>query len=465
MFNIVRRITDYLVSSVIAGDVSIEYLDSALPYVDRAATRERIHAGITILNKHAAWRWRQNDMESLCYKALLDAALSGDGIFYCWWDPDRSDGQPFLGDIRTDLVDSTNLFVADTSSSDLQSQAYLILSGRAKVSDLRLEALAAGVSKEGIARITSDDEQDVRAGALGSYEPSDTEQATYLIRFFRENGEVVFEKSTRQCLIRRVHTGLRFYPVAYFHWHDAKNSYLGSAPVSDMIANQRYINSAYALAMKHMSDTAFSKIIYDKSRIPEWSNEVGEAIAALGGGNVSDAVSVVGVGEMQEGYLELISDVIENTKSMMSATEAALGDAAANNTSALLTLQNASQIALQHTRTAFYACIGELATIWADMLCTYCPAERMLAMLGEDGQIEADAPDYALLKGELLRATVLTGNTSRYTPATTVSILDKLLDTGRLSLRSYLELLPSGVLTDKTALLKKIETEGEKPNE
>ena len=61
-------------------------------------------------------------------------------------------------------------------------------------------------------------------------------------------------------------------------------------------------------------------MIYDKSRIPEWSNEVGEAIAAMGGGNLSDAVSVVGVGRMQEGYPELIENVIETTKSMMGAT-------------------------------------------------------------------------------------------------------------------------------------------------
>ena len=41
----------------------------------------------------------------------MDAAISGDGVFYCWWDAKLQDGQPFLGDIRTDVVDNTNLFV------------------------------------------------------------------------------------------------------------------------------------------------------------------------------------------------------------------------------------------------------------------------------------------------------------------------------------------------------------------
>ena len=465
VFNLVRRITDYLVSSVISGDVSIRYSDAALPFIDRAATRETVEKGIDVLNKHAAWRWKQNRMESLSYRALLDAALSGDGVFYCWWDPDRSDGQPFLGDIHTDLIDSSNLFVADVTSSDLQEQAYVMLAGRATVEALRQEATESGVDAETVSRILPDDDEEAQAGVLGAYDRDDGDKATYLIRFFRENGEVMFEKSTRHCLIKRVSTGLRLYPVAYFHWHDCKNSFLGSAPVSDMVANQKYINSAYALAMKHMSDTAFSKVIYDKSRIPEWSNEVGEAIAAMGGGNVADAVSIVGVGELQDGYLDLISHVIENTKSMMGATEAALGDAAANNTSALLTLQNASQIILQHTRANFYRCIGELASIWADMLCTYCPRERMLAMLCEDGQTRSCAPDYALLKNELLYAAADAGNIGRYTPAATVSVLDKLLDAGHLGIREYLELLPSGVFADREALLKKILAKGAYTNE
>ncbi len=460
VFNLVRRITDYLVASVMSGEISIRYSDDALPFVDRSAVRAAIENGLEALNQNAAWRWKQSDMRSLSYQALLDAAISGDGVFYCWWDPARSDGQMFCGDIRTDLVNSTDLFVSDVTSSDLQSQDYVILAGRANVSALRKEAREAGIPEDTLGLIVADADNESAAGDLGTQEAND-EKATYLIRFFREDGKVIFEKSTRNCLIRRVNTGLSRYPIAYFHWHDAKNSFLGNAPVSDMIANQKYINSAYSMAMKHMSDTAFSKIVYDKSRIPEWSNEVGEAIAAMGGGNIADAVSVIGVGEMQDGYLDLIASVIENTKSMMGATEAALGDAEAANTSAILTLQSASQMALEHVRASFYRCIGEVAAIWADMLCTYCPRERLLAICDEDGKLGTANPDYALLKKELLRATAYSDSTERYTPAMTVSVLDKLLELGHLNVHDYLMLLPSGVLGDKDAVLKKISSKGE----
>lgn len=459
VFNLVRRITDYLICSVLPGDISITYNDERLPFVESSAVRARIREGLRVLDQNASYRWNRSNVQAIVHKALLNAAISGDGVFYCWWDASQKDGQAFMGDIGISLIDNTDLFVADVNNTDLQSQRYLILAGRASVSELQQEAIDHGMNPADAKRIVSDQVSDALAGDLAAYELQGDEKATYLIRFSKENGEVVFEKSTRNCVICRVKTGLSLYPVAYFNWHPVKNSFHGSAPVSDMIANQKYINTAYAMVMKHMYDTAFSKVIYDKSRIPEWSNEVGEAIAAVGGGNVCDAVSVVGVGQMQEGYLDLINNVIENTKDLMGATEAALGDASAHNTSALLVLQEASKLALRQVSTDFCRCIGDMASIWADMLCTYCPPERLLVVSAGD-QAEAKSLDYQLLKNELLRATIKIGHVNSYTPAATVSLLDKLLDEGYLDVKSYLSLLPSGTVTDLDKIMTKIKMKG-----
>ncbi len=456
VFNLVRRVTDYLVSDVLSGDVSIHYTDDALPFADRAVVKEQIENGLSVLNNNAAWRWKQNRMEVLAHRALLDAAISGDGVFYCWWDSDYRNGQPFRGEIRTDVIDTTNLFVADVNSADLQSQEYVLIAGRASVDALRREAREAGCNEKAVLNIHADDDDRRYSTDLRQCEPAEHEKATYLIRFSKENGEVILEKSTRNCLIKRISTGLKHYPVTMFHWHEAKNCFHGNAPVSDMIANQKYINTAYAMAMKHMYNTAFSKIVYDKSRIPEWSNGVGEAIAAMGGGNVADAVSVVGVGQMQTGYLELIESVIEQTRNMMGATESALGDEKANNTSAILALQEASAISLGHVRANFYACIGELADIWADMLCTYSPPGKRLMIRLDNGKTDTAEANYELLKNELLKATAEAGNTPRYAPSATVTILDKLLSEGHLNLQQYLDLLPNGTLVDKHRLIQKI---------
>ncbi len=462
VFNLVRRITDYLVGKVIPEDISILYSDDKLPFLENDALRKAVNDGIRILNRNAEYRWKRNFMQSLSRKALLDAAISGDGVFYCWWDGNHQNGHPFAGEIRTDVIDNTSLFVADVSQTDLQGQEYVMLAGRDFVSSLRREAIENGMPKEEARRILGDREEKT-ASDLASCELDGAEKATYLIRFFRENGEVVFEKTTRTHLIRRVHTGLRHYPVTYFNWRPSKGCFHGSAPVSDMIANQKYLNTAYAMVMKHMYDTAFSKVVYDKSRIPEWSNEVGEAIAAMGGGSVADAVSVVGTGQMQDGYLDLLSNVVETTKSMMGATDSALGDAEANNTSAILVLQQASQLALRHVQTEFARSIGELATIWADMLCTYCPNGRLL-ITGSGDERGAEAPNYRILRDEMLRATATVLNTDGYTPAATVTLLDKLLAGGHITAEDYVELLPAESVTNRELILQKVQKKGTTKN-
>lgn len=457
VFNVTRRIVDFLVGAVSPQNVSIRYSDEKLPYLDSSALRNKISESLSLLEQNALWRWKTGHMNDVAGRALLNAAISGDGVFYCWWDSALGSGQPFTGEIRTDVVDGANLFLCDVNNPDIQSQDYIILSGRAPAVDLRREAIAAGVAEEEAEKILPDD------GDLSIPERKGSEKATYLIRFFREDGKVIFEKSTRSCVIRRSETGLNYYPVVLFNWFLRKGSYHGSSPITELIPNQKYVNSAYALVMKHMSDTAFSKVVYDKSRIPEWSNEVGEAIATVGGGNVADAVSVLGTGKLEAGYLDLINNALNNTKNLMGATDAALGDEKANNTSAILALRESSMISLRQVAARFARALGEVATIWADMLCAFCPSERLLPV-EEEGGVATHRLDYQLLAGELLRACVTSTDSSTFTLSASVSLLTNLLSEGHITPRQYLQAMPDGCLPNRTALLQELSAKGGEVN-
>lgn len=450
VFNIIRRIVDYLVCTVVSGNISILYTNDDLPFTESSAERELIVREIELLSKNASYRWEKDKLEALMYELVLDAALSGDGVLYCYWDPCLKTGQPYTGDIVTRKLDNTSLFVSDVNSRDIQSQDYVILSGREKVSSLRAEARRFGASEHDIKNIRANGVPSIFENSESSYELEDvdSEKATYLIKFYRENGHVVFEKSTRECVIRREVTDMTRYPVTYFCWSPTRNSFHGTSPVSSMIPNQKFINLAYAMVMKHMTDTAFSKVIYDKSKIPEWSNEVGEAIAAVGGGNIADAVSVVGVGQMQNGYTDLIETAVASTKEMNGATETALGNTEPTNTSAILAMQEASHVPLMQVRAAFRKCLEELAAIWADMLLNYYPADRKL-LFSDNGKILAESIRTDRLKNALICACVEIGSIEHSTPITTQLVLDKLLDGGHISADTYLSLLPSGVLRDR----------------
>ena len=450
VFNIVRRIIDYLVCSVASADLRITFTDENLPYLADDGQAQAVRQGLALLTEHAAYRWEKNAMDSAVLRLLTDAALTGDGVLYCYWDPDIRTPQKFDGDIATRIIDNVNLFVADVNSHDIQSQDYIILAGRATVASLRREAEAVGVSPEICNKILPDDDTASQSGDLARCELADEDsaKATYIIKFWREGGKVVFEKSTRDCVIRRARTDCRLYPVACFHWMPTKNSFHGTSPVTALIPNQKFINRAYAMAMKHMTDTAFSKVVYDKSRIPEWSNEVGQAIAAVGGGNISDAVSVLGVGEMQSGYLELLSGAVELTKELAGATESALGNMEASNTSAILALQETSRIPLEQVRSAYYQCIEDLANIWADMMCAYYPSERLVPCKSDDG-VQLHAAGLELLKGGFLAAKVEVTEISRFSASGLQNLLDKLLDGGYIGIDDYLAQLPGSTLLNK----------------
>lgn len=453
VFNVISRVVDYLVSTAAVGDVKITYSDENLPFAENSAEAAVIREAVDLLTANASYRWERSRLASLIYRLLYDAAITGDGLIYCSWNPDFEGCGGWNGDISTNTLDSVNIFPADTSNPDIQSQDYIIISGRATVDSLRREAKEFGANVKEINSIMPDGISEFierGAGELAKIEPEyegGEARATYLIKFFRENGKVVFEKSTRDCLIRRAVTPCKLYPVAHFSWQTAKNCFFGASPITSMIANQKYINRAYAMVMKHMTDAAFSKVIYDRTRIPEWTNEVGEAIAAIGGGNLADAVTVVGTGRLENGYLDLIENAVTMTKELSGATETALGNVNPTNTSAILALREASMQSLERVQSELYLCLEQMACIWADMTLAYCPDGRPLRT-GEGYSKIFPSRLHSLL----LSAKIDICDSARYSASGTQSVLDRLLDGGHITLAEYLERLPEGLVPDRHSL-------------
>ena len=457
VFNIIRRITDFLVAQVASANADIYYSDENLPFIQDEHHRERIGDAVALLNRHAAFGWEKCRLDRMIRQILLDAALTGDGAMFTYWDAGVRTGQPLTGDFVTVPMDGANIFVENVNSTDLQRQRYVIISGRESVEALREEALANGASREEAMKIKPDGDLHFGAGDHAMIENPDVsaEKATYIIKFTRdERGFVQFEKSTKSCIIRRTVTGLRLYPIAMFNWIPTKNSYHGTSPVVPLIQNQKYINKAYALMMKHMIDTAFSKVVYDKSRIPEWTNEVGQAIG-VNGGDLSGIAATISPGEMDEGFSDTISDVIRHTKDSMGATDASLGEATPTNTSAILALQESNAITLDSVRASLYGCIEELAAIWVDFMCAYYADGRML--LTGDG---AAAIDCRLLREELICARVDGGASTRFSKASALSALTSLLDGGHITLAQYLERVPDGVIPQREQLLMEVKENG-----
>ena len=425
VFNMIRRLADYIVSTVLGYDIRMKFGFSPGAPVDG-----KLRAAADYTEEYVTTPEFANSVR----KALRDAAISGDGFIYTWYDPA---GKDEFSRIRTSVIDSRDIFPTDYSNPEIQSQEQIIIRGRASVGSLKEEGRLFGLSEKELAEIKAEDDEQIGQ----SYEPTDPDMAVteYIVRFFRdENGEISFEKSVKNCVIRSARTGSVRYPIAHFSFVPVKNSFYGVTPISEIIGNQRYVNKAFALEMKHMNDTAFSKVIYDKRLIPEWSSDVGQAIGVMSGGDVSGAVTTVGVGEMQDNYIDIIDRVISYTKEMIGATDTALGDVDPTNTSAIMALREIAIVPLENLRSDLYFAIGEAMKNVAE---TEVVTNRELA--GCKDKLCFLVPD------------VSTGSTRKYMPSVAMNVLDQLLAGGHITADEYLERIPEGIIENREDLIKK----------
>ncbi len=451
VFNIFKRIIGYFTSSIMQTPIKMRY-NFASPNGELSAEEARIAS--EKLNLIADMRWEKNKMHDLLADSLTDAAVSGDAVCYTYWDADIKTGQAFSGDFRSVLIDNTNVFFGDPNSKNVQKQPYILIAQRETVKDLILQAKKNGMSKDNIDRILPDDDTLTLSGDMARFELEGTKCISLIKLWKDENGKVLYRKSVKNAIIKdTTETMLSLYPIAFFNWSEIKNSWHGQAVGTGLIDNQKFINKGFAMVMKHMMDTAFSKVVYDSTVLDGWSDRVGEAIAV--NGPVENVAKVISPGAMQSGMLEVLSMAIANTKEFMGATDAALGDVRPDNTSAILALQNASSVPLENVKRNLYQFVEDIGVIWLDFMFTYYDDKRLVGMY-ENGNERFEAFSMSKFKSRLVDCRVDVGASSYWSELSSISTLDSLLKLGRITTVQYLERLPEGIVPDRERLIEEL---------
>ncbi len=446
VFNIFKRIIGYFTSSIMQTDVRLRYSFEA-PFGINGGESALIAKK---LNAIADMRWEKCKMNDLLSNALTDAAVTGDAVCYTYWDSAIKTGQPFTGDFKTVLIDNTNVFFGDPNSKDVQKQPYILIAQRETVADLIKQARDNGMPKSETDKIVPDSDTLTQSGDMAAHELENTKCISLIKLWKDENGKVLYRKSVRNTVIKETtDTLLSLYPVTFFNWSGVKNSWHGTAVGKGLIDNQRFINKGYAMVMKHLMDTAFSKVVYDSTLLDGWSDRVGEAIAV--NGPVENVAKVISPGAMQSGMLEVLSMAIADTKEFMGATDAALGNVAPNNTSAILALQNTSAVPLENVKRNMYQFVEDIGLIWLDFMFSYYDDRRLVA--SENGFESFSLSKY---KDSLFSCRVDVGASSYWSEISALNTLDSLLKLGKISTVQYLERIPEGIIPEKQKLIEEI---------
>lgn len=432
VFNIIKPVIRHKISSIMQNDVKIVYACGNASSPNYA----QLEQFADVLSKHAETLWERLKMDFLNENVLKDAAIQGDGVCHFYWD-DETDG------IKAELIDNTNLYVANQNYADIQDQEYIIISYRQNVSKVRKEAEKYKVKD--VELITADTDINEQAGEW--VELQDEGMCIVLLKYWKENGTVHFRKSTKSVvLVEDEDTLLTRYPIAFFNWESVKNSFHGVSDVTGLIPNQKYINTIAALIQFSTMHTAFPKMVYNSSLIDNPDNAVGVAIGVNGtDAPIKNLIDYIMPPHISNDAFKMFDTTIKLTQELMGAGEGALGNINPEKASgrAILAIIEQSAIPLESIRRRFFNYIEDTALIWADMWRVHSQDGLQVTYEDNNDMQTAVIPNEAF--NELMLETRIDiGPSTRWTERALMETLDNLLISKFIPFDWYVELMPEG---------------------
>lgn len=385
---------------------------------------------------------------------VRDAAVDKAGAFYIYFDPNIGKD----GEIEIENFDNDKFIVSNPFEHDLQKQRYIILVKRMKVCDARERAEEFGVGESERANILPDSDYNY-AGENKNIEQG---LCTVLLKFWKEKGRVCFCETTQNVMLRKkTETKQKLYPVAYYLWEKTKDSFYGTAAMTQYIPNQRYINKMWAMAGAFCERMAFPTRFYDASKFHgAMTNRAGQAIGVSGAPR--DAVWVDSpAGNFSDQVFMLVDKTIEYVKNSMGITDAALGDMKIDNASAIIALAEQSRAPLEMQKLAFHQFWEDAVNIVIGMIAEFegvrMISEKITDDMGNETQVETEF-DFSAIDPEELHLNINVGDATRWSEITAIQTADALFQKGVITdAVTYLESLPKGYVRNETEIIKKLE--------
>ena len=364
--NFIKPTVKYKVSVIHDNLYAIVY--SSQNYENREFRKEA-ERYCDILNRYAAHLWEKDKMDWRCRKITLDAAVNDEGIIYVNWDDKKK--TPV-----NEIVKKNDIYYGNENDEDIQAQPYILIRKRMPVVNAIALAHELGMTKKDDFIIPDNDTFE-ESGDAAKEEVDD--QVTIVYKLYKdESGKVHYSVATRWVtIVEDENLGIELYPAAHFNWEEKEGSARGEGEVRSLIPNQIEANRILvrrALVSKYQS---FPRSVVDISKIanPQALNTVGGVIHT-NGAPVDDVHKIVGTiqpAQMSPDVMTLFDDLIQRTRELAGAGEAATGQVNPEQSSgrAILAVQNASQQPISAQKEGFKNFVEDVAKIWLEYLIAY----------------------------------------------------------------------------------------------
>lgn len=467
-YNIFKQVINFQVATITSENMALQA--SPLASTSRFTMRQ-LEKICEIVTHQMAAVMERNNVVTKNREFLRNAAVAGDGCIHAYFDPTIENGQDVKGEIVVELIDNLRVLFGNPNCRDVQRQPWIMLVRRELVDDVKYRAenlKEAGLcSMDDIDAIQPDSEK-----FNNKFDSQTDDKVTVLTYYFhnRDTGTIWCIECCECGIIRDAYdTEYKLYPLIWINWDYIRDCYHGQAMVTGLLANQKFINKMFALVSISLLTTAFPKIVYDKNRVRSWDGGVGKAIGV--NGNVADVAKVIEGAPMSPQIAQFIEMAFDKTRSLLGASDVAMGDSRPDNTSAIIALQRAANTPIELIKQNDYQGIEDLARIFIDIMSVRYgtrmvevtmdmdnPGEQPLGM-----QLPAQSflqPfDYSILREIQLNIKLDVGASSYWSEMANVQTLENLLMNGHITIVQFLERLPSGYLVKKQELIDELKAQ------
>lgn len=378
-YNFIQPVVEHKAASVAMNGMAINY--SPMEYGGDYETAAR---ACDVLNRYAARQWELLKMDKLGWAIIKDACIAGDSYLYFY---DRN--------LHAQIIDGPNVYFADETSRDIQSQDWIIIAERRFVADVRREAKENGLTQEEIDLIGPDSDTGQLLGddARQNSQQEDKRCTSLLYMRKTQEGVVAIRRSTQNVVYQPEEVmqgkekesgepagkGMQLYPLAGLWWVPKKESARGVGEVTPLIPNQIEVNKMLVRRLMNAKITAFGRMVYNKRTVanPESVAEVGSAIEVMDtpAARVTDHVAYLHPSPMSADAKNLTDEMISQTRDLAGAGDAALGQINPEQASgsAIIAVRDQAALPLNEQIAEYKQFCEDVAAIWFDLWVAYHP--------------------------------------------------------------------------------------------
>ena len=503
--NVAAMIARNKIAAVLSSPIRILYRADEM---ESARGEELMKSGVSAetFTRFSDYIQKELGQSALDKRAVHDGAVKGCYAYHYYWDAE-ADGKDAVtpGALRCEVIDPMNVHFANPTQHDEQKQEWIIISSRENVDAVR----ALIKDPEARARIDATDD---RENAYKAKEPETGRLCTVLTRYFRRDGEVYFERGTENAIItpptplrpdieaakralgipeddatepvavdgggmdapnatmpdggeqlreQKKQARATLYPVVVASWERRESSVYGIGEVERAIPNQKVINNLLAMIVYNVQQMAWPKwvVLPDALKGQVITNEPGETLVDKS--KTGKGIQQVPPAAMPQTPMELLDQIINLTRNVSGASEVMTGETLGANMSgaAIAQLQAQAQQPIEALCDAFWEVKRRQGRVLAQFFKLFYHGRTFVWEESGDGaerhlgvaRFEGD--DYADFDFDVVIEVM---GSTKYSAAGDINVLDSLLASGKISLKTYIESYPDDAMSNKSKILEGI---------